>query len=174
MITAAVYAAEKHKYQRRKGYNQIPYINHPLKVSKLLSDCGENDEDLLIAALLHDIIEDTDATVDDITQEFGNVVSGMVVEVTDDKELPYSIRKELQVKNAPGHSIGAKKLKIADKICNIRDILSYPLDWSTERKLTYLDWAQQVVKGCEGVNQDLEKVFYQTLEEGIETLNSEL
>ncbi len=174
MITAAVYAAEKHKYQRRKGYNQIPYINHPLKVSKLLSDCGENDEDLLIAALLHDIIEDTDATVDDITQAFGSVVSGMVVEVTDDKELPYSIRKELQVKNAPGHSVGAKKLKIADKICNIKDIISYPLDWSTERKLIYLDWAQQVVKGCEGVNPDLEKVFYQTLEEGIETLNSEL
>ncbi len=174
MITAVVFAAEKHKYQRRKGFNQVPYINHPLKVSKLLSDCGESDEELLIAALLHDIIEDTDATVDDIIMEFGKPVCDLVIEVTDDKDLPYAIRKELQVKNAPGLSINAKKLKIADKICNIRDIISYPLDWSTERKLTYLEWAQLVVKGCEGANSELEKMFYQTLEEGLEELNSQL
>ena len=170
MITAAVFAAEKHKYQRRKGFNQIPYINHPLKVSKLLSDCGETDEDLLIAALLHDIIEDTDATADEITKEFGKTVCDIVLEVTDDKELPYAIRKELQVKFAPTLSLNAKKLKIADKICNIRDIISYPLDWSTERKLTYLEWAQLVIKGCEGVNEELEKIFEHTLERGIEDL----
>lgn len=174
MITAVVYAAEKHKYQRRKGFNQVPYINHPLKVSKMLSDCGEKDEDLLIASLLHDIIEDTDVTVDDLCREFGKPICDLVIEVTDDKDLPYAIRKELQVKNAPDLSPKAKKLKIADKICNIRDIISYPLDWSTERKLTYLEWSQHVVKGCEGVNPELEKVFKQTLEEGLETLNSEL
>jgi len=174
MISATVFAAEKHKYQRRKGFNQIPYINHPLKVSKLLSDCGESDEDLLIAALLHDIIEDTDATVDDITNEFGQKVCDLVIEVTDDKDLPYAIRKELQIQNAPSLSFNAKKLKIADKICNIRDIIAYPLDWSPERKLTYLEWSQQVVKGCEGVNPELEKIFYQVLEEGLEIFSSEL
>jgi guanosine-3',5'-bis(diphosphate) 3'-pyrophosphohydrolase len=174
MIKAVVYAAEKHKYQRRKGFNQVPYINHPLKVSKLLNDCGEIDDDLLIAALLHDIIEDTDATVDDICNEFGKPVCDLVIEVTDDKDLPYAIRKELQVKNAPHHSESAKKLKIADKICNIRDIIAYPLDWSTERKLTYLEWSQQVVKGCVGVNAELEKIFYQTLEEGLEDLKAQL
>ncbi len=173
MITACVYSAEKHKYQRRKGFNQVPYINHPLKVAKVLGECGETDEDLLIAAILHDVIEDTDATVDDICREFGKTICDLVIEVTDDKDLPYAIRKELQVKHAPDLSISAKKLKIADKICNIRDITTYPLDWSTERKLTYLEWAQQVVNGCLGVNHELEQMFHQTVEEGLETLKAE-
>ncbi len=173
MISAVVYSAEKHKYQRRKGFNQVPYINHPLKVSKLLSDCGETDEVLLIAALLHDVIEDTDATTGDITNEFGKEVCDLVCEVTDDKDLPYAIRKELQVQHAPELSERAKKLKIADKICNVRDIISYPIDWSVERKLTYLEWAGHVVDGCAGVNDQLETIFRKTIEEGLETLKAE-
>ena len=173
MISAVVYSAEKHKYQRRKGFNQVPYINHPLKVSKLLSDCGESDEVLLIAAILHDVIEDTDTTAEDITNEFGQEVCDLVREVTDDKDLPYSIRKELQIKHAPGMSERAKKLKIADKICNVRDIISYPIDWSVDRKLTYLEWAGHVVDGCTGVNDQLETIFRKTIEEGLETLKAE-
>jgi (p)ppGpp synthase/HD superfamily hydrolase len=174
LINAAVFAAEKHKLQRRKGFNHIPYVNHTLKVAKLLSDFGENDEDLLIAALLHDTVEDTDTTEEEIRKEFGEIVCKLVMEVTDDKTLSYAKRKELQVLNAPHKSNNARKLKIADKICNIHDIISYPLDWSTDRKLAYLKWAKDVVKGCTGVNPELEREFYRICEEGIEVLTSEL
>lgn len=173
IIKAAVYAAEKHIYQRRKGFNQVPYINHPLKVSRLLSQCGENDEVLVVAAILHDVIEDTDATREEISEEFGPEVGDLVLEVTDDKELPYAIRKELQVKGAPTLSANAKKLKIADKICNVRDILNYPLDWSTDRKLTYLEWARQVVDGCRNISPELDRLFDETIGEGYEKLQNE-
>jgi guanosine-3',5'-bis(diphosphate) 3'-pyrophosphohydrolase len=90
VIKAAVYAAEKHKYQRRKGFNQVPYINHPLKVAMLLADAGEEGENLIIAAILHDVIEDTDASYEEIATEFNKEIADIVIEVTDDKELPYS------------------------------------------------------------------------------------
>ncbi len=173
IIKAAVYAAEKHKYQRRKGFNQVPYINHPLKVAMTLTECDEQDDNVLIAAILHDVIEDTDASYEEITEEFNKEIADLVIEVTDDKELPYAIRKELQVKGAPTLSENAKKIKIADKICNIRDIVNYPLDWSTERKLSYLEWAQQVVSGCRNVNAKLEAVFEEAFNEGLEKLQHE-
>ena len=174
IIKAAVYAADKHKYQRRKGFNQIPYINHPLKVALLLNECGETDETLLLAAILHDVVEDTDSSNEEILAEFGHEVADLVKEVTDDKELPYAVRKELQIKAAPNLSDRAKKLKIADKICNILDITNYPLDWSTERKLSYLDWAQEVVNSCRGHNQKLDDEFDETMRLGIEKLQNEL
>ena len=174
LIKAAVFAAEKHKYQRRKGFNQIPYINHPLKVADLLIDCGETDSDLLIAAILHDVIEDTDVTETVISENFNPVIAKLVNDVSDNKDLPYTIRQELQVKVAPDLSHNAKLIKIADKICNIRDILNYPLDWSAERKLAYLDWAIQVVAGCRGMNEKLDQIFDQTFDEGTIQLNKEL
>lgn len=174
VIKAVSYAAEKHKYQRRKGFNQVPYINHPLKVARLLSEAGESDENLLLAAILHDVIEDTDATPDDIRREFNDTICNLVLEVTDDKELPYAIRKELQVKSTESLSLDAKKLKVADKICNMRDIVSYPLDWSTERKLSYLEWADQVAKGCRGANEKLDLLFNETLAQGLAKLQGEL
>lgn len=174
LIKAAVYAAEKHKYQRRKGFNQVPYINHPLKVASILSKFGETKVELLIAAILHDVVEDTDASDEEVALEFSKEVSDLVLEVSDDKDLPYSIRKELQVKGAPTLSEDAKKIKIADKICNIEDILNYPLDWSTERKLTYLDWAKEVVSGCRNVNSELDRLFDETYSKGYEQLENEI
>lgn len=174
IIKAAVFAAEKHRYQRRKGFNQIPYINHPLKVADLLIECGENESNLLISSILHDVIEDTDATEAEVTEKFNSEIAKLVLEVSDNKELPYTTRKELQVKKAPGLSHDAKLIKVADKICNIRDFLVYPVDWSPERKLAYLDWAKLVVAGCRGLNEKLDQVFDETLEKGTNQLNAEL
>lgn len=174
IIKAAVFAAEKHRYQRRKGFNQIPYINHPLKVADLLIQCGEISSNLIVASLLHDVIEDTDATEAEITDLFNLEIAKLVEEVSDNKELPYTTRKELQVKKAPGLSHNAKLIKIADKICNIRDFLVYPVDWSPERKLAYLDWAKLVAAGCRGLNQKLDQIFDKTFEEGTNQLNAEL
>lgn len=174
LIKAAVFAAEKHKYQRRKGYNQVPYINHPLKVAEILIDTGEKDLSVIIAALLHDVVEDTDATKEDLIEKFGQEVADYVVELTDDKDLPIAERKVLQVKNSPNLSPGAKKIKIADKICNIQDIVNYPLDWTLERRLGYLDWAQEVVAGCRGEAPVLEKLFDLTFENGKNVLYTDL
>jgi guanosine-3',5'-bis(diphosphate) 3'-pyrophosphohydrolase len=173
VIKAAVYAAEKHKYQRRKGFNQVPYINHPLKVAQLLQDCGETNDNLIVAAILHDVVEDTEATHEELIEKFNTEIADLVHEVTDDKEMPYAIRKDLQVKSAPNLSEGAKKLKVADKICNIRDIVNYPLDWSTERKLSYLEWAQQVVSSCRNLNPKLDEIFDETIKDGLEKLQNE-
>ena len=174
IINAAVYAAEKHKYQRRKGFNQVPYINHPLKVAEVLINCGEEDINMIIAAILHDVIEDTDATTEELSEKFGATVSQLVLELTDDKELPIAERKELQVQNSQYLSVSAKKIKIADKICNISDIVHYPLEWTLERRLGYLEWTEQVIEGCRGVQPELEAAFDAVLKDGLEQLQTDL
>jgi len=174
IIKAAVYAAEKHKYQRRRGFNQIPYINHPLRVAQVLINCNEENEAVIVAAILHDVIEDTDASAEEIEQEFTKEISGLVIELTDNKDLPITVRKDLQVKNAYGLSFGAKKIKIADKICNIQDLVNYPLDWTLERRLSYLEWANQVVAGCRDVHPELEELFDTTLRDATAQLQTDL
>jgi len=166
-LEALEFAAIKHQLQRRKGNQQIPYINHPVKVAHLLFKSGEQDDiDLLISALLHDTLEDTDTTEVEILSLFGENVLKIVKEVTDDMALSYNERKQKQIDKAPGLSIQAKKIKIADKICNVNDIIEYPIDWTFNRKLEYIDWSEKVVEGCRGVNPDLEQMFDHLIQEG--------
>lgn len=167
LLLAITFAAEKHKFQRRKGYLKIPYINHCIKVSEMLTECEESDIDVLIAGVLHDVIEDTETTDKEISQKFGKRVASVVKEVTDNMSLSQKERKQLQITKAPNLSDEAKKIKIADKICNIRDILQYPLDWSDERKLDYIKWSNEVVQGCKGINIKLDKVFDKLYKEGL-------
>lgn len=121
---------------------------------------GVVDASILCAAILHDTIEDTKTTADELRQLFGEKVASIVLEVTDDKSLAKEVRKEEQVRHAPHISTEAKLVKLADKICNLRDILvSPPADWSAERKQAYFDWAARVVAGLRGVHSGLETVF---------------
>lgn len=161
ILRAAKFAAEKHKYQRRKDAEASPYINHPLALANVLAvEGGIYDRDVICAALLHDTIEDTDTSVDELRTAFGEKVTNIVLEVTDDKSLEKSIRKEEQVRHAPHISVEAKLIKLADKICNMRDIIaSPPADWSTERKRAYFEWAALVVAGLRGAHPGLEAVF---------------
>jgi|SRR5215213_2529536 len=160
-IEAAGFAAKKHRNQKRKGADGEPYINHPLEVANLLANVGKvEDCEVLIAALLHDTIEDTGTTEEEITGLFGAKVCGMVREVTDDKSLPKAERKQMQVEHAPHLSPGAKLIKLSDKISNITDILKNPPhDWSLERKREYVEWGERVVAGLRGANAELEKHF---------------
>jgi GTP diphosphokinase / guanosine-3',5'-bis(diphosphate) 3'-diphosphatase len=169
LIHAIDFAADKHKYQRRKGYLKIPYINHPVKVCKLIADCGETDIDLLIASILHDVVEDTDTSETEIAERFGTKVAQIVMEVTDNMKLPEKERKELQVIKAPGLSREAKLIKIADKACNMHDILNYPLSWTRKRKLYYFNWSFRVFEGCRGLNNQLDNIFIEYYKKGIET-----
>ncbi len=158
---AASFAARKHTGQRRKGNDAAPYINHPLEVANLLSNVGKvEDYDVLIAALLHDTIEDTETTAEEITEKFGATVCGYVLEVTDDKSLPKAERKQLQIEHAAHISKGAKIVKLGDKISNIRDVTENPPDgWDVKRRLEYIEWGEKVVAGMRGTNEYLEKYF---------------
>jgi GTP diphosphokinase / guanosine-3',5'-bis(diphosphate) 3'-diphosphatase len=160
-IEAASFAAKKHRTQKRKGADGEPYINHPLEVANLLANVGKvEDYDVLIAALLHDTVEDTETTAEKIAELFGAKVSGLVMEVTDDKSLPKAERKQLQIEHAPHLSHGAKLIKLGDKINNITDIMhNPPQDWSLERKREYVEWGENVVAGLRGANENLEKHF---------------
>ncbi len=168
LIKALRFSANKHRYQRRKDQAQSPYINHPIEVVQLLWDVGSVREvDVLLAALLHDTLEDTQTQPDEIRRLFGRDVLSLVLEVTDDKSLPKTERKRLQVLNSPHKSTGAKLIKLADKCCNVRDLAgSPPKDWSLERRREYLLWTQQVVAGLRGANPALEAYYERELRNG--------
>ena len=161
LITALAFAADKHKNQRRKDADASPYINHPIALANLLlNEAGVEDQRVLIAAVLHDTIEDTDTTEQELVRHFGKDVADIVLEVTDDKALPKAERKRLQIEHAAHISRRAKLVKLADKICNLRDITaSPPADWSIDRKREYFDWAKSVVDELRGVHPGLEHLF---------------
>jgi len=168
ILRALEFAASRHRTQFRKGEDKSPYINHPIQVANLLAnEGGEKDPILLTAAILHDVVEDTVDTpeekqelINEISKLFGTQVISLVIEVTDDKSLEKQERKRLQIEQAPHKSDNAKKLKIADKIMNVRDITNNPpVGWPLQRILDYFDWAEKVVAGLRGVNKSLEDMF---------------
>ncbi|MGI8882841.1 MAG: HD domain-containing protein [Pyrinomonadaceae bacterium] len=161
LLQAASFAAQKHSFQKRKGDDAAPYINHPLEVANLLANVGGvEDYDVLIAAVLHDTIEDTKTTPEEITELFGETVCGYVLEVTDDKNLPKAERKQLQIEHAPHLSTGAKLIKLGDKISNITDVMNNPpAGWSKERRSEYIEWGEKVINGLRDTNENLEKHF---------------
>lgn len=166
LLQALKFAAEKHRAQKRKGARESPYINHPIEVCEQLARVGKvEDVNILLAAILHDTIEDTDTTPDEIEAMFGAQVRAIVLEVTDNKSLPKADRKQAQIEHAPHLSIEAKQVKLSDKISNIREIAADPPhDWSKERKLEYLAWGEKVINaGLRGANADLEKLFDETV-----------
>jgi len=175
ILKACEFAAVRHKGQFRKGADKTPYINHPVQVAELLAnDADENDPVLLAAAILHDVVEDTVETDDEkeeliknMTEIFGEEIISIVLEVTDDKNLEKAERKRLQVEHAPHLSEKARKLKIADKIMNVRDITyNPPAWWSVERILEYFNWSENVVAGLRGVNKKMEGMFDESLKIG--------
>lgn len=163
ILDAALFAAEKHANQRRKGAGGEPYINHLLEVAALVASAlTAPDPNLIVAALLHDTIEDVEVTKEELAQRFGEDVAGLVMEVTDDKSLPKAERKRLQVETASKKSVRAQVIKLADKISNLRSILSRPpADWDRDRKRQYFLWAKQVVDNLSAPNTKLTTEFDQ-------------
>ena len=163
IFDALAFAAEKHRDQRRKNAEAFPYINHPIAVAHvLIHDGGISDPVAICAALLHDTLEDTATTGEEIEHRFGPAVGRVVREVTDDKNLSKPERKRLQVAQSSGLSGSAKLVKLADKICNLRDMADAPpVGWPLARRQEYFDWAKAVVDGLRGVNPRLEAAFDQ-------------
>jgi (p)ppGpp synthase/HD superfamily hydrolase len=174
LLRAIDFAARKHKDQRRKDEEASPYINHPLAVALLLAEIGDvNDPEILAAAVLHDTLEDTETTPEELEAQFGQRVRRIVEEVTDDKSLPKEVRKELQIDHARDLSPEAVLVKLGDKTANVTDITySPPKTWSPKRKREYLDWAESVVKSCPKINAAMEENFYHALAEARRVLLS--
>jgi (p)ppGpp synthase/HD superfamily hydrolase len=173
VLRAADAAARWHAHQRRKGIAQEPYINHLLEVASLVTEAtGGSDPNLVIAALLHDAVEDQEVPIQMIAREFGKQVADIVMEVTDDKTLPKEERKRKQVETAPKKSREAKLIKLADKTSNLRTIASSPAaDWSVKRRLEYVEWARNVVSGLRGTSTWLEGEFDQAADKAAKSLD---
>jgi guanosine-3',5'-bis(diphosphate) 3'-pyrophosphohydrolase len=161
LMEAIAFAADKHRHQRRKDKEASPYINHPIALAHLLvATAGVEDPVVLQAAILHDTIEDTQTSYAELLDRFGKEVADVVAEVTDDKSLPKERRKELQVEHAPHASRAAALVKLADKICNLRDMAAAPPHgWSLQRRQEYFDWAKRVVDRLPPVSDALSAAF---------------
>jgi len=174
LLKALHFAADKHRDQRRKDIEASPYINHPIEVAELLARVGDvQDLVTLQAAILHDTLEDTKTTVEELDAAFGADVRHVVEEVTDDKRLPRVERKRLQIEHAPHLSSRAKLVKLADKISNVRAVTQTPpANWPLSRRQEYLDWTEKVVAGLRGCNPQLEKLYDEVLSQGRGVLQS--
>jgi len=160
-LDVLAFSAHKHRTQRRKDRHASAYINHPIALARVLHNEGRvSDPATLCAAMLHDTVEDTETTRAELARTFGAEIAAVVMEVTDNKRLRKHTRKRLQIEHAPHLSWRAKLVKLADKICNLRDLRQHPpVGWSRARKRQYFDWARQVVDGLRGVHPGLERAF---------------
>jgi guanosine-3',5'-bis(diphosphate) 3'-pyrophosphohydrolase len=172
LLKVLKFAADKHKRQRRKDPERSPYINHPIEVAELIWNTGDHrDINTVCAALLHDTVEDTDCSFEEIERLFGSTIAGLVKEVTDDRSLPKAARKQAQIDHAPHLSLGAKHIKIGDKTSNVRDISETPPpDWSVERRSEYLDWTARVLGTISGTNPAMEAEYNRILREAKKSL----
>ncbi len=175
LLAAIHFAAAKHRDHRRKDPSASPYINHPIAVAEVLARIGGvTDLDVLRAAVLHDTLEDTETSPEELRDAFGPRVAALVAEVSDDKSLAKEERKRLQVEHARHASAGAKLVKLGDKICNVCDVThEAPEGWNRARRLAYLDWSAEVVAGCRGVSPRLDRHFDDVVRRGRGQIESE-
>lgn len=161
------FAAEKHRFQKRKDVEASPYINHPIALASILcNEAGITDTDVICGALLHDTVEDTETTPEELESRFGKMIRDIVMDVTDDKTLSKSERKQRQIEHAAQISSKAKLVKMADKIANVRDIIHYPPDgWDDLRKREYFDWAKAVVDQVSNEHAGMSDLFDQAYAE---------
>jgi guanosine-3',5'-bis(diphosphate) 3'-pyrophosphohydrolase len=161
VLRALAFAADKHRDQRRKDAAASPYINHPIALANVLvREGGVSEPEVVAAALLHDTLEDTQTSPAELRAAFGERVAGIVAEVTDDKSLPKAERKRLQIEHAAAISREAKLVKLADKICNLRDMAEHPpASWDLARRREYFDWARAVIDRLRGTHPGLEAAF---------------
>lgn len=170
LFSAIEFAAKAHSTQRRKNRAAEPYINHPIAVANILQSVGVTDPYILMAAVLHDTVEDTGTSLDTIKERFGERVAHYVAECSDDKTLPKAERKRLQIDHIAKASLGAVLIKLADKLDNIRSLKSDPpIAWSPETVRGYVLWSKAVVDAAPPhtyvkLNRLLEEVF---LEHGV-------
>ncbi|CAI2293757.1 unnamed protein product [Caenorhabditis sp. 36 PRJEB53466] len=157
VMKANDFAARRHRHQKRKD-NATPYINHPIGVQLILTNEAKvYDPVTLAAAVLHDVVEDTKTTLEEIRELFGEEVTEVVEQCTDDKTLAKAERKRLQAENYGKHTHRAKLVHLADKLYNLRDLeRKAPIGWDKKRVNEYFKWSREVIGQMKGTNEALE------------------
>uniref|UniRef100_A0A7E4VTP5 Guanosine-3',5'-bis(diphosphate) 3'-pyrophosphohydrolase MESH1 n=1 Tax=Panagrellus redivivus TaxID=6233 RepID=A0A7E4VTP5_PANRE len=159
IVKATDFAARRHRMQRRKDPHQTPYINHPVGVAYILTNEAKiTDPIILAAAILHDTVEDTKTTHEELLEVFGKEVATIVAECTDDKSQPTAVRKQAQIDNGASHSRHAKIVHLADKLYNLRDLERVaPIGWDRKRIREYANWSRKVLEQLTGAHPGLEQ-----------------
>ena len=175
LTKALLFAAEAHRNQRRKGAAQEPYLNHLVEVLDLLVQATDGtDTDMLIAAILHDVVEDTSASYEDVAKNFGERVAEIVRENSDDMTLPKAERRRARIAGMPLKSREARLIKMADVISNLRAIaVSPPAGWPADRKFGYLEGCRQLIDAGRGTDAAIERTFDQTAADVERTIRDE-
>ncbi|HZF07724.1 MAG TPA: HD domain-containing protein [Thermoanaerobaculia bacterium] len=157
LLRALEFASERHSQQRRKGPSGVPYVNHPIEVASLLAGLAEvEDADILIAAVLHDVLEDTETTPEEVAARFGERVLHLVGELSDDKSQPLAVRRQLVLEHLESAEVAVKLIKLADLCSNIQSV---PVDWTNERLREYLDWSARAAALCHGASPALDRLY---------------
>lgn len=160
------FAAQKHTAQRRKNTAASPYINHPIEVVNLLAEGRVENEVVLCAGVLHDTVEDTETTYEELVEKFGKEIADVVMECSDNKKLLKVQRKQFQIENASHKSREAQLVKLADKLSNLSDLhRDPPKNWSSEEIYGYFVWAYVVCREMKGVNDYLESELWKIFDE---------
>lgn len=155
------FAAMKHRHQTRKNPQQTPYINHPLAVARILAESGVRDLAALQAALLHDTLEDTDATRAELEAIFGSKVAELVHRLTDEEGLRPLHQKFRQLRRVKSLPLQSKLVRIADKIHNVWDLMRHGIPgWSQSKTERYVAWACEMVEALRGTHAALEQRFH--------------
>lgn len=158
---ARLFAKSRHAGQFRKQPPHPPYFTHVEEVAHLLEEYGVTDPITLASAYLHDTIEDTDTTGDELEKEFGVDVAIIVEDLTHIFKFKTPYEKVMQISHALTLCERGKVIKIADKIVNAR---SMPDSWSEEKKYRYVVESLGVVNGCRGINSELGALFDREVE----------
>jgi len=168
LLKAVSWGFQRHCYQKRK-ISGAPYFTHPIGVASIALNAGVKNINVLIACLLHDVVEDTKTTIDDVKREFGKTISDIVAEVTDDKMLPREEQKKSQLIRAEKMSDEAKIVKLADKIHNLRDAyyIGPPKKWTKQSYKNYVNHAKKFMNKVKGTNIKLEKLLQNIIDKSL-------
>jgi guanosine-3',5'-bis(diphosphate) 3'-pyrophosphohydrolase len=173
LTRAALAAAEAHKGQTRKG-GEVPYVNHVIEVAHLVAEAGGTPE-MVAAALLHDVVEDGEATGETVAADFGPCIATLVAGLTDAPEwkaLPREARKRRQAEHMARAPRAVRRIKIADQTSNVRDVGRLPKGWSPGEARAYIAGAALVVDACRGADAGLEAAFDAARAQALATLDA--
>ena len=154
MAKALYFATLAHEQQRRKT-GDVPYIKHPIGVANYAINAKVQNPNVIVACYLHDVVEDTFVTIEDIEEHFGPKIAKFVAEVTDDKNLSKVERKKGQIEHSKHISKEAKIVKLCDKLYNLKDLVRNPI-WEPERVQGYFVWSYIIVNNMRETNKCLE------------------
>ncbi len=159
VFDALIFGAEKHKAQVRSNLKKTPYIIHPIEVADFVMRIGKvYDKNVLSAALLHDVMDETGTTYEEIENRYGKIVSQYVQEMTVKKELTLKEQKKYQIIQAFHQTPSVAVIKLSDKLSNLKTLAQTPpASWSRDRIDQYFQWAQSVIENLPEANSFLKQ-----------------